>query len=203
MTDAQAIRAELHDRLMPQLFAAAAAVHAARTRDDREVLVLATESLQKAREIVRQLLNDSPEADEIGDPIDSARRRWDSLAASLGGFTVHWPQPDSFAGVQCTGLQRTAVERIIVESIRNAAAHSGTGEAAVVSNRPSDNAGHWSIQINDQGRGFDVATARHQSHGLTAMTRRAEAAGLSLLITSGTGGTQVTIEVSDRGTTGF
>ena len=183
ISDAEAIRAEIHDALMPQLFAAAAAVHAAKTQPGGEALELAGQSLQRAREIARDLISDRP-TQPVDSPVVAARRRWETFANAHPGFVVDWP---TTCDQDWPAASATVAERIIVESLRNAAVHCGATAASVTIDGQS-------VAINDRGRGFDVAKAMRRRRGLAAMTRRASAAGLSLKINSGPGGTEVVLQ---------
>jgi signal transduction histidine kinase len=87
----------------------------------------------------------------------------------------------------------TAVYRIVQEALTNVARHAGVNEATVILCGGQDILG---VQVQDQGRGFNPATAlgANTSNGLAGMSERAELLGGHLTVESAPGaGTSVTV----------
>lgn len=88
---------------------------------------------------------------------------------------------------------QTTIYRVTQESLSNARKHSGS-DLAVVSLRAVD--GGLRLEVEDQGRGFDVSTARERGFGVVGMTERVQLAGGTLRIDSRPGhGARVTAEL--------
>ncbi len=82
--------------------------------------------------------------------------------------------------------------RIVVESIRNAARH---GKASRVDVKVAKDQDHWTIEITDDGDGFDPTTIPEDRFGIRSMIGRAELAGGTLNLQSQPGGpTTVTFQ---------
>jgi signal transduction histidine kinase len=92
----------------------------------------------------------------------------------------------------------TTAYRIVQESLTNVARHAGVAGATV---RVWASADMLSLQIEDRGRGFDVAVAlaTPRSGGLTGMQERVKLLGGQLTIESRPGaGSQITAELPLR-----
>ncbi len=89
---------------------------------------------------------------------------------------------------------RTAVYRIIQESLTNIACHAGVNEAKVIVRALEDT---LIIEIEDRGKGFDQAALPiSASIGLSGMQERVYALGGTLEIESNAGvGTHVTVKL--------
>jgi signal transduction histidine kinase len=73
--------------------------------------------------------------------------------------------------------QRTVVLRIAQEALHNVRKHAGASAVSVSTSRTDDD---WSLEIRDDGRGFDVgavAARGRQNFGLQFMRERAELIG--------------------------
>ncbi len=84
---------------------------------------------------------------------------------------------------------RNQVFVILREAVRNAVAHSGCGEIVV---DMSIAAGKVVACVEDDGRGFDVATTRTKG-GIRSMRERAALAGADFEVSSDGAGTRVTV----------
>lgn len=83
-----------------------------------------------------------------------------------------------------------AVFRIVQEALSNALRHSGAGRVTV---RLVLEAGELTVTVEDDGQGFDVASAAGKGLGLVSMRERALAAGGHLAVSSGPCGTRVKV----------
>lgn len=124
------------------------------------------------------------------------------LPALLGHFERYTQQTGLRVGFRQVGLERrfpseveTAAYRIVQEALTNVARHAGVDEVAV---RLWVQDGVLSLQIEDQGVGFDVEAAFRagRSSGLAGMRERAGLLGGSLIVESAPGsGTSLLAEV--------
>ena len=91
--------------------------------------------------------------------------------------------------------KQETVRWIVSEAVTNAMTHAGAQNVAV---RSTDDDGDWSIEISDDGSGFDVE-GPHPGFGLTMMRERARAMGLSVSVESRPGdGTTVRIGTAEK-----
>jgi signal transduction histidine kinase len=91
----------------------------------------------------------------------------------------------------------TAAYRIMQEALTNVARHAGVGECRV--GLWLDDRGVLSIRVEDRGAGFDPASARGASTGLSGMEERAMLLGGVLWVESAPGaGTRVVAELPVR-----
>ena len=86
--------------------------------------------------------------------------------------------------VELGGSAQLTVYRLVQESLTNIGKYAEATQA-VISLQKMD--GYISIEVHDNGKGFDVADVGAGSHGLTGMRHRVEAAGGRLSVVSGTG----------------
>jgi two-component system sensor histidine kinase UhpB len=94
------------------------------------------------------------------------------------GLRVTAEIPD--APISADPERALAVYRIAQEALRNAATHSGAGEASLVVNRT---AGELRLLVSDRGRGFDSRPRRAADGlGLIGMRERAAIAGGTLTV---------------------
>ena len=78
----------------------------------------------------------------------------------------------------------TTIYRVVQESLANVRRHSGAAAARVTLARDGD---RLSVEIADEGCGFDPAAARHRGFGLTGMVERVRLAGGECRIDSAPG----------------
>ncbi|MEM9364544.1 MAG: ATP-binding protein [Planctomycetota bacterium] len=183
--------AELHDDLMPPLFAVAAHLSALkREHPELSEKVQAIESfLDHARERGRRMIARiaetlPPEQHPLDVAVDSVRQEdtfeitETGVAAPItvehaGSSSMHetWPGP-----------VRMGVYRITQQAIRNARRHADAQTIQVIGSCAHDGNAEG-IQIIDDGCGFDPA-AVPRAHGLELMRQRAAAAGIQLTVES-------------------
>lgn len=102
-----------------------------------------------------------------------------------------------------TSGQRTVVLRIAQEALQNVRKHAGAGNVTVTT-RLQD--GQWTLEVRDDGRGFDisaVAARGRRNFGLQFMRERAELIGAHLDVRSRPeGGTAVRLAIQLEAGTG-
>jgi len=84
---------------------------------------------------------------------------------------------------------------IVQEAVNNAAKHSGANQV-IVTNRMIDRV--WQLRIDDNGKGFNLASAqkRKDSNGLGNMQERAAVSDAKIIFETGAGkGTGVLLSV--------
>ena len=213
-----AIAAEIHDSLLPYLFAARMRLETliARTEqvsDDstradplaqhsdpeanlREFvpheLKIAVETLQTAMLVGRELISQLY-------PADMGMSWNEHLMSSFERLTSHDAShliiEGDFDDWVHDPERRLAARRIAQEAIRNAVRHGKAREIEVLVNRPEDNA--TEVVIRDNGIGFEPKFG-HQGFGLRIMQMRATQIHATLAIESGRGGpTVVTLRLND------
>ncbi|HLE59368.1 MAG TPA: sensor histidine kinase [Candidatus Limnocylindria bacterium] len=88
---------------------------------------------------------------------------------------------------------RVEVYRIVQEALANAARHSGASGARVAIDRGPR---RFTVEVSDEGRGFDLLAISHVGIGLAGMQERTTLIGAALRIDSGpTTGTRLRLEV--------
>jgi signal transduction histidine kinase len=99
---------------------------------------------------------------------------------------------DVETALETVELDETAqltIYRLVQESLTNIGKYAGAKEVSIAL---KDYANHVSVEVVDDGKGFDVTNVSPQSHGLSGMRHRVETAGGRLSIDSGNGrGTRV------------
>ncbi len=91
---------------------------------------------------------------------------------------------------------KTAILRIAQESIRNACRHSG-GKEVVLSASYDPDSNQWMMEIQDNGRGFDVGHLPEDHYGVLGMRTRAELIGAHFAVESKQGmGSKVLLQLS-------
>jgi signal transduction histidine kinase len=81
--------------------------------------------------------------------------------------------------------QRTCIYRVVQETLTNSARHSG---AKTIEVQVRDSTDGLDVRVQDDGRGFQPATARHRGLGLLGMEERVRELGGKLQIESQPGG---------------
>lgn len=129
--------------------------------------------------------------DGIGDGLVPALSRHVSSFAEDFGVQVDVHGPD--ARLPLTRSTQTQLYGIGREALANAVKHSGASSARV---RVATNAGRVTLEVTDDGRGFDPVRTRAGHYGLGSMQSRADEIGGVLHILSAPGhGTVVRVEV--------
>ena len=195
---------EIHDSLMPLLFAASAGI--GRLAEDAEVGVAGGKMLSPAdrTERLRQVSKWLGDAMTAGRSIlrhaylpGDVRSSWHQALKTvvsdlLADVVICWnidPHAD-----QVNGDVATAAYRVAFEAIRNASRHA-TGPITVAA-RVCPDSGDLKISVEDHGRGFDVDEVAEGHYGLRSMKSRAASVGGSLQIQSQPGsGTRVELTI--------
>jgi signal transduction histidine kinase len=166
---------------------------------------LARTELRYLREVMRRELADirsfigllrPPALEEIG--LDGAiREAVGTFASSVEVRTETWL--DAPADL-LSEVQQVVVLRVLQEALQNIRKHAA---AHVVSISTSVAAHEWTLEVRDDGRGFDVdaigARGRH-NFGLQFMRERAELVGGGIVVRSSPGaGTVVRLSIEGEG----
>jgi signal transduction histidine kinase len=183
---------ELHDETLQSLGGLRIRLSSALRRDDlpqaqeamREAVAHLEQEIDNLRAIITEL---RPAAlDELG--LRSAiegllDRHREQSGFHLDGELV-LPGPSARAGRLEEDLE-TAVYRLVQEALTNVAKHAKANRVRVA---VSESDGQVSIEVQDDGSGFDLQTASH-GFGLAGMQERANLAGGTLSVDSSERGT--------------
>ncbi len=183
---------EIHDSLLPLIFAASAGVGAIAdaagddslaTSDQQQRLAQIASWLDEAMQAGRRLLT------EIYPP-ELVDANWSMVAAAAverlfpdRGSLVRWemePGVDEVADPLAV-----AAYRIVVEAVRNSLRHGNAQQVAVRATRLAD---RWQITVTDDGDGFEPSEIPSDRFGIRSMIGRAELAGGTLKVASQRGG---------------
>ncbi|MDP9483095.1 MAG: sensor histidine kinase [Chloroflexota bacterium] len=150
---------------------------------------LARTELRFMRELLRRELGDvrtfisqlrPPLLDELG--LDGSIIDAAETMAALADSTVETDLQAPSA--QLGDAQQTVVLRVVQEALQNVRKHAKATRTTIVSRIE---AGAWSVEIRDDGLGFDVGAAASRSRrnfGLQFMRERAELIGAALEVSS-------------------
>ena len=184
---------ELHDTLAQGLAGITLQLEAARGYLGRDNAPRALAIVDQALASARTTLASSRQA------IDDLRRNPDDLASEIGTRAARFTRETGIrSSVEISGEVALAPEtreqllRVLDEALTNVARHAGAGQVLV---RFTDGADGLSLQVIDDGRGFDPDAVGHGHYGLVGMRERAALIGRSLAIDSGPGRTAVRLEV--------
>lgn len=207
--DRQRIGAEIHDELLPYLFAAAAKISALRRSSSElnESLAEIADWVDRSRTVARDLISSVSATDEVvDDPLAAAKSFLQSIRVDRIrddrdlGPSIEWGWRDhSPLKGQLNADVAAAAYRIVCESVRNSLRHANA-EKITVSCRAEHSATKTSvflISVCDDGCGMDstIDTTKNQS-GLAWMKMRASGSQIDLQIESKPGqGTSVLLEV--------
>lgn len=178
---------EIHDGLLPLIFAASSAVSSVSDQvesdDTRQRLEQATEWLREALQFGRRLLTEIYPAELAGTEwtaaaADTLERLFDNSDAQ-----IQW-QVDPQVNETSPAVAATAY-RIVIEAVRNAIGH---GKASRVTIAAQPHSGGIEVVIDDNGGGFDPSQVASDRFGIRSMTGRAQLVGGSLSIESHPGG---------------
>ncbi len=140
--------------------------------------------------------------DDLRLAIDSAGQSQDSLPLALGnlrfrmaprlqaaGIALRWSALDLSGALALEQQHHLPVLRIIQESITNTLKHAS---AKTLSVRVSNTATELTVDIHDDGTGFDIEAARQNpsGKGLNSLDKRARVLGARLVMTSTAQGTR-------------
>ncbi len=174
---------------------------------DRDTRLARTE-IRHLREVMRRELAEvrgfivqlRPSAlDEAG--LDGAIR--EAVAAFASSAETRTETILSGDAERLTPTQQMVVLRVLQEALQNTRRHAA---ARTVSIATSDAGGTWTLEVRDDGRGFDVdavgASGRH-NFGLQFMRERAELVGGTVIVRSSPGaGTIVRLVIDGEGKRG-
>jgi signal transduction histidine kinase len=181
---------EIHDALLPLIFAASASVSSlaadqsiARSDDVRDKLRQIATWLDEAMQTGRRLLTqvDPPElVDQIWTTVAK-----DTLERLFGETSslIRW-QIDSDVD-ETSAPVAIAAYRIVVEAVRNAIRHGKASEVTIVGQKVDRS---LRVVIRDNGCGFDPSQVAQDRFGIRAMIGRAELVGGTIVIDSAVGG---------------
>ena len=124
------------------------------------------------------------------------------LAPALADYVEDWSKQTGVrADLHCNGLLNrslptdveNAVYRLVQEALTNVQKHAHAKSASIIVDRP---AGHIRVLIEDDGCGFDQASAASNGHfGLVGMRERAKQIGGELRVVSAPGtGTEIVVD---------
>ena len=199
---------ELHDTLAHTLSGMAVQLEAAKTSwdiDPAEARAMLEQSLTTTRSGLTetrralQALRAAP-LEDLG-LVLAVRALAESVAAQTGA-TLTWQGPDTAqdaAHVVNLSLDvEQCVYRVAQESLENVARHAGARHLTV---QLTQDKGRLTLQVSDDGRGFDLSKASANNHhlGLKGMRERAEMIGGILQVESRPeSGTTVRLMVEDN-----
>ena len=188
---------EIHDALLPLLFAASSGVASAidhlpdNASESKQTLIQTSTWLVDAMQTARRLLKEIYPPQLVGSRWIRAAK--DTIARLLedSAVCIDW---NTDQGVEDTSQQvALAAYRITVESIRNAIRHGQSKHIQINATKDDDKI---EIVIRDDGNGFDSTKIPSDCFGIQAMRGRAALVGGSLGIDSQPGGpTIVTFKV--------
>lgn len=189
----QRMARELHDTLAQGLTGITLQLEAARGHLDRGNDVRALAIVDQALGSARSTLASSRQA------IDDLRRNPDDLASEIGSRAARFTRETGIRStVEIGGEAPLPVEtrehllRVLDEALTNAERHA---EAEHVLVQFTDGAGGLSLQVTDDGHGFDPDAERSGHYGLIGMRERAALIGGELIVESRPGRTAVRLEV--------
>lgn len=195
--DRAALAHEIHDSLMPILFAASAGLGRLRsdtapaTTESAARLETVVGWIEDAQAVSRQILTGvHPPGFDGGDWIAPARDTVERLFADdVDKF--QWSMDPS--AEECDAGVAIVCYRIVVEAVRNAMRHANATQIEIDARRRD---GDLVVTISDDGAGFNPDAIPQNHFGVRAMRGRAKLIGGTLAIDSRIGGpTRVTLSV--------
>jgi signal transduction histidine kinase len=189
------IATDLHDDIGASLSQIAVLSEVIRHRHPRDselgeslgrIATTSREAVESMSDIVWAI---NPRRDSLVELVQRMRRFASDVLAARGiEFTFHAPADNARLGADA----RRHLFLFFKESINNLARHSGAAHAAI---ELTLHAGRLTLQVIDDGRGFDPTEA-HPGHGLASLRARAEALGGTVEIAAAAGnGTRLRLEV--------
>lgn len=174
---------ELHDELGALLTAAKLDVARLKSKIDSQAPDVAerlkhlTETLNSGIALKRRIIEDLRPSSLSNLGLTAALEILTREYAERAGIEVD----TSLEAVELPEAAQLTIYRMVQEALTNIGKYANASKVLVsVHSYPK----HVSIQIRDDGAGFDVASVRPTSHGLSGMRHRVEAAGGRLTITS-------------------
>ncbi len=174
---------ELHDELGALLTAAKLDVARLKSRVDVQVPEIAerlrhlTETLNSGIALKRRIIEDLRPSSLFNLGLTTSLEILTREFAERSGVAVEV----NLETVDLPDQVQLTVYRMVQESLTNIGKYAGAQKVLVaVHNYPT----HVSVQIRDDGAGFDATAIQPSSHGLMGMRHRVEAAGGRLTVTS-------------------
>src|SRR3990167_3133048 len=174
---------ELHDELGALLTAAKLDVARLKSRIDANAPEVAerlkhlTETLNSGIALKRRIIEDLRPSSLSNLGLTAAIEILTREYAERAGIEVE----TSLESVQLPDASQLTVYRMVQEALTNIGKYAKASKVLVsVHGYPT----HVAVQVRDDGEGFDPATVRPTSHGLSGMRHRVESAGGRLSITS-------------------
>jgi signal transduction histidine kinase len=186
---------EIHDGLLPLIFAASSALSSVIDQADsaatRERLHQAAGWLNEALQLGRHLLVEVYPPELTGNTWTAAATDTLERLFDQSETKIDW-QLDARVN-ETSAAVAAAAYRIVVEAVRNAIRHGKSSEVKIIA---AHQAGGIQVIIRDNGGGFDPSQVANDRFGIRSMTGRARLVGGSLSIDSAPGGpTTVTFSV--------
>lgn len=203
---------EIHDELLPRMFAARSILHA--LARDLEASAASTPAVADRLSQARRCLDDAMLAGrgllERAYPPELAGRDWDAAAAEATrrfleaadpgeadpgeGAEIRWRVTE--AARRLSDAASLAAFRISTEAVRNAIRH---GRASRIDIDADVDDGVFRLRVTDNGRGFDPGAVTADRFGIRTMRSRARLVGGTLRIDSRPGGpTEVTLRIGGQ-----
>lgn len=177
---------ELHDELGALLTAAKLDVARLKSKIDANVPEVAErlkhliETLNSGIALKRRIIEDLRPSSLSNLGLTAAIEILTREYAERAGIEVE----TSLEAVELPDAAQLTVYRMVQEALTNIGKYAKASKVLVsVHSYPT----HVAVQVRDDGQGFDPATVRPTSHGLSGMRHRVEAAGGRLSITSRSG----------------
>lgn len=197
------IARDLHDSVGQALTALGLALELVAARPDEAPRRLADcvraceETLREVRRVVHDLLPPELAGADLADTLRECTERFERRTGIAVSFRVA-ERSGAAAGAAAGGSAPQAAPaaaacllRVLQEALANVARHAGAREAGVVLGGA---AGRVTLEISDEGAGFDPASAR--GSGLPGMRERAAMLGGTVEIVSAVGqGTRIVVDL--------
>jgi len=195
---------EIHDALLPLIFAASAGITSAidhlpaGSDQSREKLIQASKWVSDALVTGRQMLTEIYPPELIGSLW--VRTAKDAVKRLIDDPDVRIDWKTDSEAEETSQRVALAAYRIVVESIRNAIRHGKATEVQIDANR---NADMIEVVVRDNGTGFDPTRVPTERYGIRAMHGRAKLVGGQLSVDSKPGGPttvvfRVTLQLKDE-----
>ncbi|MFI5802088.1 sensor histidine kinase [Streptomyces sp. NPDC051561] len=167
------LAAEIHDTIAQALTGVVTQLQAASDSPDRataqahldRATSLARKGLGEARRSVRDLSPVALEHDDLPEALKKTVADWSQSSSTAAKFTVTGTVDPLHDEIQATLL------RIAQEALANTAKHAHATRVGVTLSYMGD---EITLDVRDDGRGFDLATETTIGYGLTGMRARAE-----------------------------
>ncbi|MGB7324970.1 MAG: ATP-binding protein [Rubripirellula sp.] len=180
------IAGEIHDALVPYLFAASASIGrlkadmdaAADSASAKRIDQLA-DLVDQAMAVSRQILTSTYPPELVGTLWTRAARDTLGRIYSDSSVTVDWQLPDDVNDV--TEPVAVACYRIVIEAVRNAIRHGKATRVEIVGQSSDD---HHIVTVTDDGCGFDPKAVPPGHFGIKSMRGRAQIIGALLDVKS-------------------